>query len=110
MSQANLVEDGEILWLAVAKVGNPPAWAPDTNYDLGDTVVPIAPQAGQENLAFQCVGFLGKSNSSQPVFPSTVGNVVIDGQIEWKTTDPTADPLALEYDQYYLIGRTVSVS
>lgn len=104
------IEDGEILWLAVAKVGSPPAWIPNNDYKLGDIVVPIAPDVGQINLAFQCVGFLAKSNSSPPVFPLTVGQTVLDNQVEWRAVVPAADPLKLPYDRYYLIDETTTIS
>lgn len=104
-----LQDDAEILWLVVLKVGSPPAWQPNTNYNIGDIVVPIAPQVGQENLAFQVVGFLAKSASSQPVFPLTVGNTILDNQVEWKCVDPAADPSQLKYNEYYLISQTVTV-
>ena len=106
----NLTEDNEIIWLAITKVGSPPAWQANWRYKLGDVVVPTNPQVGQENLAFQCVGFLGKSSSVQPAFTTTVGNTTEDNQIEWRCADPDEDPLKLKYDQYYLISQSVTVS
>lgn len=104
------IEDSEILWLAVEKVGSPPVWAPNAVYQLGDLVVPVNPQPGQENLAFQCVGFLGQSGGSQPAFTTGIGDSILDNQIEWRAVDPNADPLRLKYDQYYLINETVTVT
>lgn len=104
------VEDNEVLWLAVQKVGNPPAWQPNTNYKLGDVVVPTSPQSGQENLMFQCVGFLGKAGGIAPVFPTTVGQKVADNQVEWECVNPGADPNQLEYNKYFQITQSVVVS
>lgn len=102
------VEDNNVLWLAVEKVGSPPAWQADTNYNIGDVVVPTSPQIGQENLAFQCVGFLGESSGSEPVFPATVGHTVDDKQIEWICQDPAQNPAALPPNTYYLINPTLN--
>ena len=110
MAQPNLIEDGEILWLAITKVGNPPVWQPGANYNMGDIIVPTTPDANQLNLAFQCVGFLKKSSSSEPVFPVTANAVIISNQIEWLTVDPATNPAVLDYNQYYLISQEVVVT
>lgn len=106
----NLVFDAQIIWLTIAKTGSPPVWQQGVNYRRGDIVVPTVILPGQENIAFQCVGFRGKSGVTQPVFPLSTGQIVEDGDIEWKTVNPEANPLQLSYDQYYLIDQTVTVS
>lgn len=102
--------DNQILWLAVTKVGNPPAWVPQTNYQLGDVVVPTAPQVSQANLMFQVVGFLGMSGGSEPSFPVVAGNTVIDNQIQWEAVNPNLSPPALPYNEYYLIISSLTVN
>ena len=109
MSTPVMTTDGNILWLAIAKTGSPPAWSQNTNYEIGDVVVPTAPMVGQENLAFQCVGFLAKSSGVQPVFPVSVGQTIVDGEAEWRCVNPEADPVQLPYNRYYLITQTVTV-
>jgi hypothetical protein len=104
------VEDGDILWLAINKVGNPPVWQQGTIYNIGDVVVPVNPDSGQTNLAFQCVGFLGKSAAVQPVFPTVGGNTIVDGGVIWKAVDPIANPDKLAYNEYYVIEQSVTIN
>lgn len=107
---AMFTDDNDILWLCVAKSGTPDRWRPGTNYKKGDTVVPRFPVSGQEDIMFQCVGFIGKSNNSEPTWVNTNGALVIDNNIEWIARDPDVDPASLPTKEYYLIDQTVSVS
>lgn len=103
------VKDNRILWLQVPKEGTPPVWAPGVNYKLGDTVVPTNPPDDLKDFMFQCVGFVGKSGTTQPTWPQAVGTEVIDGNIVWITRDPLTSPPKLGKDEFYLIDQKVTV-
>lgn len=105
---AQFVNDGDILWLTLPKVGSPPVWNHDTEYNLGDVVVPRFPSAGQESLMFQCVGFVGTSGGSTPSFPTTVGQELVEGTNKWIARDPNSNPAQIDNHEYYYIKKTVT--
>lgn len=110
MADPCITQDGQILWLQLPKEGTPPAWAPETVYQLGDTVVPISPTTEQENIMFMCVGFARESQSSEPAFPAIEGQTVIDGDIQWIARDPNQNPGNLDFNEYYEITENITVS
>lgn len=65
--------------------GNPPdnyfPWKPSTAYVVGDKVVP-----NPRNGFYYTVTVAGTSGSTQPTFPTVVGNTVVDGTVTWTNT------------------------
>ncbi len=110
MAVGTFFKDGQILWLKVPKVGSPAAWAPGTNYKIGDVVVPTTVIIGLEDYMFQCVGYIGRSGDTQPTFPTLYAATVIDGNIMWTARDPSQAPPKYEDDQYVVIDEQVVVS
>ena len=109
MSTALFQKDNDIIWLKRVKVGTPPAWIPGFNYKLGDLVIPRPPVAPSlVNVMFQCVGFLGHSNTTPPTFSIVIGDPVIDNNIEWRVRDAEVSPEQLADEEYYLIAQTVT--
>jgi hypothetical protein len=108
----NLTLDGNLLWLARTLQGTPATWAPGTNYQLGDTIIPTPTfytnnPSFPTNLMFQLVGFTGESGPTQPTFPLIVGNTVNDNQVQWEAINSNANPPPLPYNEYYLINPTI---
>lgn len=113
MATPNFVVDKDILWLEVPKSGSPPEWQPNTNYNKGDTVIPTSSfilPPGKESVMFQCVGFVGKSGITEPVFPVAIGNTVIDNNIEWICRDPLAPSVNIDWFEYYQITHTLTLT
>jgi hypothetical protein len=113
MSAPNFVVDRALLWLEVPLSGSPGYWAPNTNYSVGDSILPrpsfIIP-VGKENVMFQVVGFVGISGSVAPTFPTSIGSVVVDGNIEWICRDPNEVSIAVEWFEYYNINYTLTLA
>lgn len=103
------VTDYQVLWLKTTKVGTPDAWEPGKNYKIGDTVVPTVIEAGQEDIMFQCVGFLGQTDSSEPTFDILPGATTQDGNVEWTAREKDKPIPGLEFNEYYLIDEDVTV-
>ncbi len=106
------IEDQNILWLQLTKIGSPPAWESGKIYNVGDLVVPRNPTVEQADMMFQCVGFLAKTPSSAPAWPSgpTEGETLISGNVEYVAQAADKPPAALAANQYYLINRNITVS
>ena len=105
----SFIDDNQILWLMVAKEGTPPAWSSNTEYSIGDVVVPSSIQTGQENIAFQMVAFIGQSGSSEPTWPTAFGSTVIDNGVVWVARNPLNSPESPNAEEYYLINETVTL-
>ncbi len=103
------VDDENLLWKGLEKVGSPDRWEPSKTYQTGDLVVPRVIQAGQENIMFQCIGYIGRASPTAPVFSLGVNTLVDDNNIEWKTRLPTDDPEALKKNEFYFITETVTL-
>jgi len=104
------VIDGDVIWQSLLLNGTPDTWEPATNYKIGDFVAPTAAvldTVSGDPLMFQCVGFVGQSAGSQPVFPVVSGNSVIDNNIEWTTRLATQSPNQLAFKEYYDVVQTV---
>lgn len=54
-------------------------WVANTNYLLGSYVTPIAPNG----MVYTASSFLYRSSGSQPIWPNTIGDTVVDGRILW---------------------------
>ena len=110
MANPLYVKDNRILWLLLDKVGTPPVWTAGTNYKLGETIVPTAPPPALVDKMFMCVGFLGKSGASQPIFPLTLTAEVVDNNILWQCQDPNVSPEKLDKSEYLLIDEVVTTT
>lgn len=111
MATGKFIKDSSVLWLQVPKVGTPDPWEPGKNYHIGDVIVPTTVIPALEDFMFQCVGFIGQSDSAQPVFPLVVSTTVVDNNILWTSRFPNAAPVqAYEKNQFVVIDEQVVVS
>lgn len=110
MSAPIFVEDGNVLWILITKVGDPDMWQSGKNYRKGDIVVPTIIGPGQDTIAFQCIGFVGGSGLDEPTWTTTADDIIEDGNsARWKADAKDQSPAELGKDQYYLINETVTV-
>lgn len=54
-------------------------WSADTSVSLGDVVVPTS----HNGYKYECIT-AGTTGSSEPTWPTTIGNTVTDGTAEWE--------------------------
>lgn len=80
-------------FLFVARHG---AWVASTNYAVGNHVEPT--QQGGNGFFYEATADAGSSGTTEPTWPTTAGNTVVDGGITWTcratrlshaTTEPT---------------------
>ena len=101
--------DNQVLWLMVKKVGTPSAWVSDTLYEIGDSVIPNVILSGQENIMFQMVSIIGKSDLVEPIYPLAFGDTIIDNEVTWVTRSKLLSPEEPKDNEYYLINENVAV-
>lgn len=103
--------DNDILWTMVALNGTPSIWAPDTNYKSGEYVQPstVVLDGSNVQLMAQVLGFVGNSSSSEPIFPTTIGDNVTDNNIIWTARDPDKSLTNVDFNEYLRISQTVII-
>jgi hypothetical protein len=104
--------DGDIIWTMVAKNGTPDNWEPAKQYLVGEFASPttVVEDGNSQELMIQCVGYIGKSGTSEPSFEQELGGLTEDGNLEWETVSTTSNPEALGFDEYYDISEEVTSS
>ncbi|MHA1304356.1 MAG: right-handed parallel beta-helix repeat-containing protein [Candidatus Heimdallarchaeaceae archaeon] len=70
---------GYIGWVCVRSGQAAPTWQSEISYNIGDKVVPTS----DNGYYYECTA-AGISGSSEPAWPTTVGNTVIDGTVTWE--------------------------
>ena len=109
--QGELVQDGDIVWVARPTEGTPAAWTADTIYRIGDLVEATDTGASDTiGVMWQAYTYIGKSDVSQPTFLSTLGTTVIDGNLNWICQDPSQEVSQLNPNQYYTITEEITVT
>jgi len=68
-----------------------PAWEASTVYAVGDSVEPTV----DNTYRYECT-VAGSSNSSEPSWPTTIGNTVNDGGVTWKCVANTHEPTEIK--------------
>ncbi|KKM73893.1 hypothetical protein LCGC14_1405840, partial [marine sediment metagenome] len=73
-------DDEEIHFFVPTIIGN--TWVADTVYNLNDYVQPTSPN---NNFTYKATAVAGdqKSGASEPSWPTTAGNTVVDDQVTW---------------------------
>ena len=70
---------GTIGWTCVRTGQAAPTWQASTDYAVGDKVVPTS----DNTYYYECT-VAGTSGSSEPTWPTTVGDTVTDGSVTWE--------------------------
>jgi hypothetical protein len=102
----NITYDNELIWQAVPFTGTPSSWTTNTNYFIGDTVIPFT------NAPFlvQVVGFRSKSSNTPPVYPSFENIIFEDGDVEWISRNREQNIFQLGFNDYAIIKFNLVVS
>lgn len=72
-----------------------PKWAASTAYNVGDEIIPNATQNGK---VYFCI-VAGTSDTTEPTWPTIIGNTVVDGGATWECsyTDQYVSYLGVEH-------------
>lgn len=101
----SITNDRELVWQAIEKTGTPDLWAPNTNYNIGDIVVPDV----NSEVAYQVVAFRSLSGSTTPVFPTADNITFEDGDILWISRDRNRPLVASEWNEYIITKPAVTI-
>lgn len=77
-------------------------WQADTDYVLGKIVTSTTP----DGYYYECTT-AGTSDSSEPTWDDTPGNVTTDGTAEWTCRDPNTTYPTAGWDEYFDIDNVV---
>lgn len=95
--------NGHIVWTCVEIPVDPVnEWARNNLYSLDAIVVP----SEATGFAYQITSI----QNLEPTWPTTVGESVVDGAVYWVCRDPNQSPPKCDWNEYYIIGRKVTLS
>jgi len=100
------VVDGELVWRCVDLVGTPPNWQAATSYALGDVVIP----SSGGTKAYQVVKYRSQSGLVAPTWNFTAGFTTDDGKIKWAAREVTKNTIEVNWNEYFLIDKSVTVT
>lgn len=105
------VNDNELIWVAIPKVGTPAPWSANTNYKVGDEVVAVNQVTSDTvGVMFKAMEYRGKSGGTAPVFPTVAGQTVVDGNQILVCVTPTGPTVTAQKDQYFTITNSVTTT
>lgn len=105
------VGDSRLIWRALELIGTPSSWAGNSHYEIGDIVMASNPITSDTvGMMFQMVAVTGKTSGTQPNWPNTIDQTVVDGSIRWECRKPDIGPKTLSKDRFYKIQRTITLS
>ncbi len=73
-------------------------WSHSKYINVGDNIMPSIPNNyiyQAVNSGYTAVETMGVSGETEPVFPTTIGETVVDNQIVWECSDETTEILTL---------------
>lgn len=101
------VQDGDIIWTTEARSYTyQPEWQPEMSIRQQNIVwVGSLP-----NVQYRCTGFTYKTGATEPVWPTTLGQYVSDGQILWVTVSKNITASAWTQNTITSKGTVINAS
>ena len=101
------VQDGDIIWTTEAKSYTPqPEWQPEMSIRQ-ESVVWVGSLA---NTQYRCTGFTYKTGATEPIWPTTLGQYISDGQILWVTVSKNITASAWTQNTITSKGTVINAS
>lgn len=105
-----IVYDNNIIYRSLVLEDTPPDWEADHIYQGGETIVPTDPIASDNvGIMWQVFGFVRLSGSTEPAWPTILGNTIVDGNITWVAKDPKEVESTLDKSQYTVITKQITI-
>ena len=102
-----IVIDSRVIWMAADLIGMRHTWRPNTNYNIGDLVIPTTPNGKM----YQVVNYITEIFSHLPVWNPTPGEATLDvGGRTWrayKLNNVTITPL---WNEYFVVHPNIRVT
>lgn len=102
----SFTEDRNLKWKAYSASSLaflPERWEPNTIYTLGQAIIPTK---GDNSIYYKAEAL----THVEPTWPTKLGSSVLDNNIFWVCFDPTSFVVPLIWREYYILGRTVTMS
>ncbi len=97
-----IIENIHLEWTCQTLIGTPGVWVSDTIYEIGDIVKPITPNGFMYELT--------NIVDIEPIWPTTLGESVIDNEVWWKTRDFLTFIPKCDWNEYYIFNRTITTT
>lgn len=98
--------DRNLVWQCVDLVGSPVTWAPNTNYNLGELVIPTTPNG----YAYQVVDFRSQTDGIPPTWELITDKFTEDGEVEWITRPLDATILRPKWNEYSVVTKALTIN
>lgn len=109
--EGKFVNDGQIMWMSVAKNVTAPAWTAQTRVEKGNVINPTA--AG--DVSFQAINYIPTSSSTEPNWKTNL-TLFTDKAVQYAVVNETYDPenasasnIKLNWNQYVRFNETIQV-
>ena len=109
--EGKFVNDGQIMWISVAKNVTAPTWTAQTRVEKGNVINPTA--AG--DVSFQAINYIPTSSSTEPNWKTNL-TLFTDKAVQYAVVNETYDPenasasnIKLNWNQYVRFNETIQV-
>jgi hypothetical protein len=102
----DIIEDNQVIFQCITEQGTPSTWAASTSYKIGDIVVPTVAN-GQ---AYTVVGYKSQTDAVEPTWPTTAGDTVVDGDVEWEAVADDTTSVESVWNEYLIISNNLTIT
>lgn len=109
--EGKFVNDGQIMWISIAKNVTAPAWTAQARVEKGDVINPVA----TSTVSFQAINYIPTSSTIEPTWKTNLA-LFTDNAVQYAVVNETYDPenasasnIKLNWNQYVRFNETIQV-
>lgn len=101
----DIIDDNQLRWQCIAIEGTPATWLASNNYATGSVVIPTTPNG----KAYVVIGYISTTGATEPTWPETEGDTIVDGSIEWIAREDSNSKVQADWNSYFVIFKQVTI-
>lgn len=109
--EGKFINDGQIMWISIAKNVTAPEWTAQTRIEKGDVINPTT----KSDVSFQAINYIPTSSKTEPNWQTNL-TLFTDNAIQYAVVNETYDPknsnasnIKLNWNQYVRFNETIQV-